>query len=229
MIQLETETTGQKMLHTENGASGLSEIPRGDGYPVLIVPPVLRSDKNMENMKDWLSSYGFKVFESGIEDSRKRDPRNDILGILSRIDKIFEQTGQKITLVGLSLGGIYTFVSAMYRPEKIQRVILVGTPIRKHVAEAAKGPYKEIAGAIIDGNASYNSFLSAIPTASMPYDYDLICMYSKDDEAFNWEDCFDERAQLSIEISGQHRSLHKNPQVFNNVTDICQTPVDKVD
>src|SRR3989338_4691581 len=131
MVQLETETIAQKLLFTENGANQV-EKPHGDGHSVIVIPPVGRSDMNMGKMRKWIDSQGFTAFESGIKKGDERDPKGDVLKIISRIDEVFEQTGQKITLVGLSLGGIYTFIAAMYRPEKVQRVILIGTPIRRH-------------------------------------------------------------------------------------------------
>ncbi len=225
---VQTAETTRRILFSENGANQNGETPRGDGHPIIVVPPVLRSDKNMVNMRDWINNRGFRAFESGIEDSRTRDPQSDVLKIISKTDEVFEETGQKITLVGFSLGGIYTFVAAMFRPEKIQRVVLVGTPIRRHVADAAKGRYKEIAKAIINGNPSYDSILSAIPTTSMPFGYPLICMYSKDDEAFDWEDCSgDKRSSRDIEVDGQHKSLHHNFQVFSGLTSILEEPIDK--
>jgi len=223
MVQTETN---QGLWIPEDDMIPSSETP-SRGHPVIVVPPVLRSDKNMVNMRDWINNHEFRAFESGIEDSRTRDPKNDVLKIISKIDEVFEETRQKITLVGFSLGGIYAFVAAMYRPEKIQRVVLVGTPIRRHVADAAKGRYKEIAKAIINGNPSYNSFLSAISTTSMPFDYDLACIYTRDDEAFHWEDCLDERADIAVEVRGQHRKLYNNPKVFTAVTDILQAPIDR--
>ena len=224
MVQAEVD---KRIILPENDLNQKRETPHGDGHPIIVIPPVGRSDMNMGKMRKWIDSQGFTAFESGIKKGDERDPKGDVLKIISRIDEVFEQTGQKITLVGLSLGGIYTFIAAMYRPEKVQRVILIGTPIRRHVAEAARGRYKDIAKMIINGNRSYDSFLSAIPATSMPFDYDLACIYSKDDEAFNWKDCFDERADKVVEIKGSHRRLYNNPDVFTAVADILQTPIDK--
>ncbi|OGH21640.1 MAG: hypothetical protein A2629_01910 [Candidatus Levybacteria bacterium RIFCSPHIGHO2_01_FULL_41_15] len=220
--------TAKRVLFSENGAVGVQEKSPIPGDPIIVVPPVGRSDMNMASMRDWINSQGHPAFDSGIEKGDIRDPRGDILRIIARIDEVFEETGREITMIGLSLAGIYVFVSAMYRPEKIRRVILIGTPIRRHIAEAAKGRYKEIAKAIINGNRSYDSFLSAIPITSMPFDYNLICMYTRDDEAFDWKDCSgDKRSNMDIEVDGPHRNLYRNPKVFEKITSVLKTPIDK--
>jgi hypothetical protein len=48
--------------------------------------------------------------------------------IVERVDTLYEQTGQRIALIGWSIGGCYALDVSQQRPEKIERVITLGSP-----------------------------------------------------------------------------------------------------
>lgn len=188
------------------------ETPRGDGHPIMPVPGLLRSDKDMREMRDYFAKEGYTSLESGIE--KNREPGPHILNMISRLEKAINEMGQKATLIGVSLGGIYALVIGIMRPDLVQRVVLIGTATRKHVRDAANPRYKNIISMVIGGNQSYESFLHAIPTASIPPGIELISLHTRNDKVFNWEDCVDPRARLNIEVPDSHYDLHKSPRVF---------------
>jgi hypothetical protein len=49
--------------------------------------------------------------------------------LLERIDRIAWATDQKIVLIGGSLGGLYAREAAKRRPDKVETVVTLGTPI----------------------------------------------------------------------------------------------------
>ena len=85
------------------------ETLHGDGHPVMPVPGLLRSDEDMKEMRDFFSEKGYTPVESGI--ARNKRPAEHILGMISRLEKIVAETGQRATLVGISLGGIYSLLA----------------------------------------------------------------------------------------------------------------------
>ena len=188
------------------------EIPRGGGHPVMSVPGLLKSDKDMNEMRDFLSEEGYTSLESGIE--KNREPGPHIFNIISRLENVVNEMGQKATLIGVSLGGIYALAIGVGRPDLVQRVMLIGTATRKHVSKAANPRYKRIIDMVIKGNQHYESFLEAVPTVIIPQGVELISLYTRNDGVFNWEDCVDSRARLNIEVSDSHHKLHKSPEVF---------------
>jgi pimeloyl-ACP methyl ester carboxylesterase len=49
--------------------------------------------------------------------------------LLQRIDQLAWATGEKVVLVGWSLGGLYAREAAKRRPDKVATVVTLGTPI----------------------------------------------------------------------------------------------------
>jgi len=215
MVQAETD---RRIVLAENILNGEKGKPRGDGHPVMPVPGLLKSDEDMRGMRDWLSEEGYMPIKSGIR--KNREPGPHILGMISRLESVVRETGQKATLIGVSLGGIYSIVVGVMRPDLVQRVVLIGTATTRHVRDAANRRYRKIIDMVIGGNPSYESFLHAVPTTSIPAEVELFSFFTRKDKVFNWRCCVDPRARQNIEVLDSHYELHKSPEVFRIINGV---------
>jgi len=84
----------------------LLRAPKGDGHPVLALPGFLASDLSMAPMRRYLKELGYDAHAwnmgrnlGGV--ASKRDALRNLL------QRIHDQTGRKVSLVGWSLGGGY--------------------------------------------------------------------------------------------------------------------------
>ena len=110
-------------------------VPRGHGEPVLVVPAFLSNDVFMFEMRAWLRRIGYRAYSSRIV--LNADCPEETTRMLNlRARSIRERTGHKVRLVGHSLGGVLSLALAQREPELIDRVVLVGSPIRQEAAGA---------------------------------------------------------------------------------------------
>ena len=104
-------------------------VPRGDGHAVLVLPGLLGSDRYLEPLRGWLRRVGYAPVRSGL----RQNPgwSEDIARRLTgRVEDAAERSGQPVTVIGHSLGGIYARSIAGRRPELVRQVITLGSPLR---------------------------------------------------------------------------------------------------
>lgn len=106
----------------------MRELPRGDGHAVVVLPGLLTGDWAMAPMRDILSKLGYQVhpWRQGLNVG----PSRQLLTRLTRhIKKLYEQTGQPVSLVGWSMGGAMAHVMAARHPEMVRCVVTIGSPL----------------------------------------------------------------------------------------------------
>ncbi|HEY9034240.1 MAG TPA: alpha/beta hydrolase [Pseudomonadales bacterium] len=119
----------------------IRQAPRGHGQPVLTLPGYGASDGSMKLMRLFLQAIGYRPFslqlgrniESRAERIRSVDDatafRKRMAGnVARRIVELQQQTGEKITLVGWSMGGCYALDASQQQPDKVAAVITLGSP-----------------------------------------------------------------------------------------------------
>ena len=57
--------------------------------------------------------------------------RRKFAALVKRIDQLADVTGEKLVLIGWSLGGLYAREAAKRRPDKVAMVITLGTPFSR--------------------------------------------------------------------------------------------------
>ena len=106
----------------------MQRLPKGDGHPVLVLPGFLASDRSTAPMRRLLSDLGYETFGwkmgRNIRYNRERDQMMTDL-----LTRIYAQTGQKVSIVGWSLGGVFAREIAKKHPEMVRMVISMGSPI----------------------------------------------------------------------------------------------------
>jgi pimeloyl-ACP methyl ester carboxylesterase len=106
-------------------------LPRGDGHPVLLLPPFGFDGTAMQSMARALERLGYAVHDWG--EGRNTGLRQRIAHrLLARIEDLHRRHASALTLVGWSAGGLYARELARMRPDRVRRVITLGTPVRSH-------------------------------------------------------------------------------------------------
>jgi pimeloyl-ACP methyl ester carboxylesterase len=112
----------------------LATLPKGDGHPVLVLPGFLASDSSTAPLRKLFKDLGYDTYgwELGrnvrVDTQRVRDLEVLLL-------KIHADTGQRVSIVGWSLGGVFAREMAKLHPEAVRQVISLGSPIhddRRH-------------------------------------------------------------------------------------------------
>jgi esterase/lipase len=106
----------------------LLEAPRGDGHPVLLVPGFMAGERSLVALKHFLHSKGYDVHTWGL--GRNVGFRGKHANALpQKIRYLHHTTGRKVSLVGWSLGGVFSFYSAESTQECVRSIITLGSPV----------------------------------------------------------------------------------------------------
>lgn len=102
-------------------------LPAGHGEPVMVLPGFLAHDISTNRLRRSLVAAGYVargwglVFNLG---ARADLPER----LASRIEQLARETGQPVTLIGWSLGGIFAREIAKRIPQHVRLVVTLGSP-----------------------------------------------------------------------------------------------------
>jgi pimeloyl-ACP methyl ester carboxylesterase len=106
----------------------LMEAPQGDGHPVLLLPGFMASESSLIALKLFLQRKGYDVHTWGL--GRNMGFRSKHANALpQKIRYLHNITGKKVSLVGWSLGGVFSVYGAQNALECVRSVITLGSPV----------------------------------------------------------------------------------------------------
>ena len=203
-------------------------IPHGDGRPVLLLPPAVAGDWLMPVMLSWLKRIGYAPHGSQI--SLHVDCSDRTMGrVLPRLEEIATRTDAKVTLVGHSRGGLLARALMTARPDLVERVVALASPIHEPfavtnltLAKAAdlarlrlqRNPARLHLGCLTTACAcTYGRFFRTELTAGHP---PLIALFTRHDEVVRWQACLEDGAR-NIEVRGTHLGVLASRNVYTAI------------
>lgn len=194
----------------------LGHLPKGDGHPVLVLPGFLASDFSTRPMRRLLRDLGYEAHGWDLgRNVRINNERLDAMKAL--LERIYENSGQKVSIVGWSLGGVFARELAKMMPEKVRMVISLGSPIsgdRNH--SNARGLFEKLNGEnpeVISNDQFANLEVAPpVPTTSV---------LSKTDGIVSWQGSVQAQGDQTenIVVHGSHIGLGVNPSVMIVIAD----------
>ncbi len=198
-------------------------IPRGDGRPILLIPGFTAGDWSLGTLARWLGRIGYKPYLSGI-DLNVGCPRRKVELVGWRAEKIARETGERVTIIGHSLGGVLGRAIAASNPAIVREVVALGSPIRN----GWTGVHDQVRPAMQAIQTFWQTFSSAPENcgtmecscgiaeavfAPTPPRGRFSSIYTRRDEIVQWEACIDDKGD-NYEVSGLHVSLIVNREVY---------------
>lgn len=114
-------------------------VPKGDGHPVLVLPGLGATDLSTAPLRRFLDSIGYVSHPWGM--GRNKGINETLPARMERkLQQIYEQHGQKVSLVGQSLGGVFARELSKLDPARVRQVISLGSPFAGHPL-ATNGAY----------------------------------------------------------------------------------------
>lgn len=107
----------------------LAQPPPGQGKPVLLIPGLLGGDERLSFLAGWLRHWDYRVIVSGIE--RNSHCPDRLIDSLSARLQANLRHGEKGLLIGHSKGGLLGYGIAHRHPELVERVLALGSPLRR--------------------------------------------------------------------------------------------------
>ena len=106
----------------------LSSLPKGDGHAVMTLPGFLATNSSTIPMRSLLRSLGYDAH--GWDSGRNLRVNEELIDKLeAQIDRLYTESGGKVSLIGWSLGGVLARELAKLQPDKIRLVMSLGSPI----------------------------------------------------------------------------------------------------
>jgi hypothetical protein len=193
----------------------LANAPKGDGHPVLVLPGFLASDRSTVPLRKYLTDLGYDARGWGQGQNLGRFYK--MRTVLERhVERIYAETGQKVSIVGWSLGGVFARYLSLAMPDKVRSVITLGSPFAADInATSAKKLYELLSqeGPARDGDLERIGGDLPVPNSSI---------YTKLDGIVNWKTCISNPAPNAetIEIRlASHVGIGVNPAAFWAVAD----------
>ena len=117
----------------------LKTLPDGDGHTIMTLPGFMGADGSMSQLRKFLNQRGYNAIPWGLGRNAAEvrsqniddflDHRAETEGVIADlVEKEFNATGRKVTLIGWSLGGLYAVALAHRCPQWVQQAITLGTP-----------------------------------------------------------------------------------------------------
>jgi pimeloyl-ACP methyl ester carboxylesterase len=195
----------------------LAAAPKGDGHTVLVLPGFLTSDRSTDFLRRTLRGLGFNAVGwelgrnlGGLYGMRQK--------LRDRVAALAAEHGDKVSLVGWSLGGVYARDLALSLPEKIRDVITLGSPFSGDLRANNVGRlYDVVSGESVDdaqpGDVAALAGDLPVPATSI---------YSRMDGIVHWRTSQVKAHETAenIEVLGaSHLGLGVNPAVIWAVAD----------
>lgn len=194
----------------------LSMLPNGDGHGVLVLPGFMASDSSTRPLRSLLGTLGYEVAGWGLGRNIRVDEAR-IEAMAECVNELYTRTGDKISLVGWSLGGVFARELAKMMPEKIRFVISLGSPIsddRDHtnarrLFEFLNGKEPEV---MKGGNFKELAVAPPVPTTSI---------LTKTDGVVHWRGSVqaEQENTENIEVYASHCGMGANPAVAFAIAD----------
>lgn len=179
----------------------LADAPRGDGHGVLVLPGFLGTDTSTGILRRFLRRLGYNV--RGWELGRNLGPTERVLDQLPRaVTAMVNWTGQPVSIVGWSLGGVYAREMARQDPDHIRQVITLGSPF------AISDPKQSRADLLYRRRAHLHAAdrVPTLPEIMAPIPVPSTSVYSRRDGIVAWQACIEPRTELhdNVEVLCSH-------------------------
>jgi triacylglycerol lipase len=194
--------------------AGWPAPPVGDGRPVVLVPGFLAGDRSLDRLAAWLRRGDFRTHRSGIPFNA--DCMEPLIARLERrVEDVARRAGRPVLVVGQSRGGTLGRVLAVRRPDLVDTLVTLGSPVRDQLAVS---PPTRLAVTAIGalGSLGVPGLLSAACAAGpccerargevvrpFPETVRYVALYSPRDEVVRPDACTDAAAE-NVEVVTSH-------------------------
>ena len=206
----------------------LQQAPRGDGHPVMVLPGFLGGDDSTLILRRFLTRLGYVSLPWLHGHNLGRLRQFD--GAMRRFYRAYHASGERISLIGQSLGGIYAREIAREFPDAVRCVITLGSPFAgddDHTATPLVKRLFEMLSGHTTEEMRRRMFDHDDPRA--PLGVPSTAVYSRTDAVAHWSACIDRESKLAenVEVRASHVGMAMNPDVLCLVADrLAQNPQD---
>lgn len=213
---------------------GWPNPPAGEGRPAILIPGFLAGDPSLRRLGKWMRSGDFSMVRSGIR-WNVNCMEDTVASVEAKLEEVVEASGEKAVVVGQSRGGVIGRVLAVRRPDLVDTLVTLGSPLRSQTAVHRRvwlsiGLIGGLGTAGVPGllsldchdgdccRRSRDEFLS-----SFPDEVRFISFFSKNDTIVKYESCLDPAAD-QIEVESSHLGMGVDRDLWKLFTAELDSP-----
>jgi pimeloyl-ACP methyl ester carboxylesterase len=193
----------------------------------LLIPGFLAGDVTLYPFANWLRSLGHQVFFSGIL-ANADCPRRAINRLSRILEEQYVRHGEKLVVIGHSLGGIYAREMARRMPQFVEQTILLGAPVQQ--PDRHSNPFVKMLASLTlrVHESSRGCFcqmddICGIHSATPPPGVPEAIIFSKSDGVVDWMSCLESGPDVhTFEVDSTHCGLPYNLDTLRIVHDLLE-------
>ena len=194
---------------------------------ILLIPGFLAGDSTLYPFANWLRARGHRVFFSGII-ANLDCPRHAIERLGRILTEQHQEAGAKLVIIGHSLGGIYARELARRHPDKVEQIILLGSPIHDPIEHA--NPYVVMVARLTRRLRHHHDCdletICGINKSAPPPGVRETVIYSKSDGIVDWPSCIEHGPNVeTVEVGGTHVGLPYNLETLRIIKEKIEVAV----
>ena len=203
----------------------------GNRKVVMFIPGFMAGDVTLAPMANFCGWLGHRAAFAGIW-SNSQCPRDTMKHLGRRLALIRDRYEQPVVIIGQSLGGVYAREVAREHPTLVERIISLGSPIRRprHTANLAVQAVARSVAAIrgkADGCLSESCKCGMTLNDDSPAEVPATHVYSRTDGIVHWESCIDVSGKPTVEnveVMSSHVGMALNPEVYRVIAERLAMP-----
>ncbi|WP_249341078.1 MULTISPECIES: alpha/beta hydrolase [unclassified Sphingomonas] len=200
----------------------IAGLPRGDGRPVLVSPGLCNTDRSNFVLRAVLRRLGYRPYPWRLgRNFGVRTVGPECEELIARVEEICRETGEQVTLVGVSLGGVMSRIVAHRRPDLVRAVLTISAPFAgPPSATNVWRPFQLLTGEKIADPAVVRRLEEAARPLPMP----SAAIWSRSDGFVNGLICREREgaACRAVEVRSGHLLVQMKPQVLRAVAEILR-------
>ncbi len=184
----------------------------GGGEIVLVIPAFLTTDAITAALRGYLERCGFRAFGWALGVNWGPTPRL-LAGLRARLTELAQLTNGKVSVVGVSLGGLLARDLVHDRAAEIRKVVTLAAPCRLPTASTIVPLFRL--------TAPFYAATIDVARLSQPLPVPTMMIYTSDDGIVAWQSCRDEpggTVAIAADLRGAHRTICSNPVTLSAVS-----------
>lgn len=201
---------------------------RGDRHPLLLVPGFMAGDASLGMLRRYLRFMGYQPETWGF--GRNTGSPDHLFDHLpERLAEMADRAGEPVSLIGQSLGGVFSRELAREYPELVRQVITLGSPFKTtSTANTVRGlahVFKLSSGRSVDDVIAMLRDRNFLESPDVP----LTAIFSKGDGVVHWDACCEEvedHHTQNIQVPGSHCGMAFNGLIYYIIADRLAQKID---
>jgi hypothetical protein len=187
---------------------------------VMMIPGFMAGDFSLTPLAVFCRWLGHRTSFAGIR-SNSKCPRETLLHLERHLEGVYAASQRRVVILGQSLGGIYARELATRRPDLIERVITLGSPVR--ALEDSSNPWVVAAARLVgmirgmeDGCMTSSCRCGVMLVERSVGEVPTTVVFSRTDGVVHWESCIDRsghRTVENVEVMASHVGMGLNADV----------------